>query len=63
MADNCIMCGKSIPEGRQVCWSCEFKIMQKCKVCILKDTATCLKMECWRVSNYDTERVEIKNNK
>ena len=28
MEDRCIMCGEIIPEGRQVCWSCEHKIME-----------------------------------
>ena len=25
MEDHCICCGEIIPEGRQVCWSCEKK--------------------------------------
>ena len=29
MGNNyCICCGSEIPEGRQVCWICEHKIME-----------------------------------
>lgn len=24
--DRCIICGESVPEGRQVCWGCEYHI-------------------------------------
>ena len=54
MADNCIMCGKVIPEGRQVCPNCELKIMQKCKSCIYENTKTCLKCSYWAIGGYCT---------
>lgn len=28
MEDRCIVCGEAIPEGRQVCQMCEYKIME-----------------------------------
>lgn len=24
--DRCICCGETIPEGRQICWSCEHNV-------------------------------------
>ena len=53
--DKCVMCGKSIPEGRQVCWQCEFKIMRKCERCMYEDTDVCLKCKYWKYGNYKTK--------
>ena len=25
-ADRCVMCGEIIPEGRQICWKCKYKV-------------------------------------
>lgn len=30
MEDRCVVCGKPIPEGRYVCWSCETKYQVSC---------------------------------
>lgn len=24
MEDRCVICGKIVPEGRQICWSCDY---------------------------------------
>ena len=29
MEEKCIICGEIIPEGRQVCQICEYKIMEE----------------------------------
>jgi ribosomal protein S26 len=26
--ERCICCGKTIPEGKQVCWSCEHRMIK-----------------------------------
>jgi len=63
MADNCIMCGKVIPEGRQVCIQCEYEILQKCDVCMYEDTDMCLKCKFWRAKGYDSKKAKRKSLK
>lgn len=29
MEDKCIICGETIPEGRQICWICEHNTMEE----------------------------------
>lgn len=41
--DRCIICGEIIPEGRQVCPSCEAKIDRLRPVIRCKDCARCRK--------------------
>lgn len=50
--DTCVMCNRTIPEGRQVCNICEFTIMQKCDRCIYKDMDMCLRCKYWRCARY-----------
>lgn len=28
MEDRCVICNAIVPEGRQICWICEHKIME-----------------------------------
>lgn len=56
--DTCVMCNRTIPEGRQVCNICEFTIMQKCDRCMYEDTDMCLRCKYWRMKGYDSRKAK-----
>lgn len=55
MVDRCIMCDAPVPEGRQVCPSCEEKIDKECEACKDEDTYVCLRCKNWRFANVKTK--------
>lgn len=62
MDNKCVMCDKAIPEGRQVCPRCEFKIMQKCKTCMYEKTDICLKCPYWRCTKYERQSMDQRRS-
>ena len=52
--DTCVMCGKYVAEGDQVCWKCKEKL-NKCSNCRHNSSTRCLTCGNWKYSTYKSK--------